>query len=359
MKNLSHQDIQALLSALEVLHAEVDPLTLPERTLQAVFSLVPNEMLVFDGFGTDNNYSGYLWYSPPGTVTEEKVQTLTELIHEHPSYQDNIVNRIQKTTKISQYIPLSKFHQTALYNEFYRHIGGESQMTTTLSVSSELFITCSLHRAKRDFTDRDLEVLKILSPHLVSAFRHAQFIHRLEFERGQLETALEATRHGIITVDMDLNIQSQNPTAIKLLHKYFHPPSSNLPDELLRYVRHHRNIFLAPEIFLPPAPLEVGQSGSKLKIRLTFQSQSNTIVLLLEEIKEAAPADLIGLGLTRREAEILFLIAKGKADADIAALCYISLRTVHKHRENIFRKLGVETRTAAMLRTIEFFEKVF
>ena len=48
-----------------------------------------------------------------------------------------------------------------------------------------------------------------------------------------------------------------------------------------------------------------------------------------------------------RGAEILFWMSEGKTDAVIAQLGGISIRTVHKHRENIFIKLGVETRTAA------------
>jgi DNA-binding CsgD family transcriptional regulator len=58
-------------------------------------------------------------------------------------------------------------------------------------------------------------------------------------------------------------------------------------------------------------------------------------------------------GLTRREAEILFWIMQGKTDPVIADICRISLRTVHKHVENIYIKMGVETRTAAMLKALE------
>ena len=353
MTHLSNNDLQSLLSAVELLHSEIDPLTLPERTLQSVFSLVPNEMIAFDGFGTDGNYSRSLWYSPSGTVSDERIQILADLLHEHPFYQNVLSNRAQRTVRVSEYIPLEKFHRTALYNEFYRFIGGDSQMCASLVVSPELYVTCSLHRVKKDFTDREWKMVDLLAPHLVAAFRNAQFIHKLEVEREQLETAIEATGHGIVTLDLDLNIQNRNPTAIKLLHKYFQPPLDNLPEELFRYIKHHRHTFSCSEFYLPPVTLEIKQSDSKLKIRLTFQSQSQTIVLLLEEIREVSPADLIVLGITRREAEILFWIAKGKADGDIAFLCSISLRTVHKHRENIFTKLGVETRTAAMLKALE------
>ena len=46
-------------------------------------------------------------------------------------------------------------------------------------------------------------------------------------------------------------------------------------------------------------------------------------------------------------------MSKGKTDAEIALLCEISPRTVEKHAEHLFIKLGVETRTAAVVAAIE------
>jgi DNA-binding CsgD family transcriptional regulator len=54
--------------------------------------------------------------------------------------------------------------------------------------------------------------------------------------------------------------------------------------------------------------------------------------------------------LTMRETEVMRWLSFGKTDADIAALLSISPRTVNKHLEHIYQKLGVETRTAAVMR---------
>ncbi|SFL87931.1 helix-turn-helix transcriptional regulator [Variovorax sp. OV329] len=56
--------------------------------------------------------------------------------------------------------------------------------------------------------------------------------------------------------------------------------------------------------------------------------------------------------LTPREREVLRWLAAGKTDADIAWLLGISVRTVHKHLEHMYVKLGVETRTAAVMRAL-------
>jgi DNA-binding CsgD family transcriptional regulator len=64
------------------------------------------------------------------------------------------------------------------------------------------------------------------------------------------------------------------------------------------------------------------------------------------------PTDISPAGLTQREAEVMHWLACGKTDAEIAALLSISPRTVQKHLEHIYVKLGVETRTAAVMRAL-------
>lgn len=56
---------------------------------------------------------------------------------------------------------------------------------------------------------------------------------------------------------------------------------------------------------------------------------------------------LRGLGLTPRECEVIFWIAQGKRDAEIAVILGASAKTVSKHVEHILEKLGAETRLAA------------
>lgn len=58
-------------------------------------------------------------------------------------------------------------------------------------------------------------------------------------------------------------------------------------------------------------------------------------------------------GLSRREAEVLRELARGGTNEDIAQALGISLSTVKTRLENVFRRLGVATRTAAALRATE------
>lgn len=56
--------------------------------------------------------------------------------------------------------------------------------------------------------------------------------------------------------------------------------------------------------------------------------------------------------LTPREREVIAWLARGKTDRDIAAILGCSHRTVQKHLQRAYEKLGVETRTAAVMRAL-------
>jgi DNA-binding NarL/FixJ family response regulator len=61
----------------------------------------------------------------------------------------------------------------------------------------------------------------------------------------------------------------------------------------------------------------------------------------------AEPSQLEKLGLTPREAEVLFWVAQGKTNPEVAIITGVQLTTVKKHLESVFLKLGVDNRTAA------------
>lgn len=58
-------------------------------------------------------------------------------------------------------------------------------------------------------------------------------------------------------------------------------------------------------------------------------------------------------GLTRREVDVLRLVAQGDSNRSIAKKLYISEKTVKNHLTNIFQKLGVEDRTQAAIHAVK------
>ncbi len=74
----------------------------------------------------------------------------------------------------------------------------------------------------------------------------------------------------------------------------------------------------------------------------------NYLVKLTGEIQEAQAKTLKEkLGVTKREASVLYWLSKGKSNWDIATILSISPRTINKHLEQIYKKLEVDNRTAA------------
>jgi DNA-binding response OmpR family regulator len=104
-----------------------------------------------------------------------------------------------------------------------------------------------------------------------------------------------------------------------------------------------------------------GQAGSKAatmtalpgneQLRLQYMGRLGTNEFLLRLAKDSGtetPAEFSSeLGLTTREGEVLSWLSKGKTNRDIAQILGLSPRTVDKHLEQIYSKLGVENRTAA------------
>jgi DNA-binding NarL/FixJ family response regulator len=71
-------------------------------------------------------------------------------------------------------------------------------------------------------------------------------------------------------------------------------------------------------------------------------------LLLLDELRFSPdPQRVRELGLTAREADIVMLAARGLADAQIANELFVSVRTVSKHLQHAYEKLGVHTRADA------------
>jgi DNA-binding CsgD family transcriptional regulator len=73
----------------------------------------------------------------------------------------------------------------------------------------------------------------------------------------------------------------------------------------------------------------------------------NMLLFFEEETRGVELSELQQLGLTVREAEVLKWVTLGKSNGDIALLLDAREKTIKKHIERIFQKLGVESRLAA------------
>jgi len=101
---------------------------------------------------------------------------------------------------------------------------------------------------------------------------------------------------------------------------------------------------------LPNAPITSAASPvTRLVISFIQHVSSTEMLLKLSEFNALSKEEQLQqqLGLTRRESQVLFWISTGKTNWEAAQILGMSPRTVNKHLELIFPKLGVQNRTAA------------
>lgn len=94
-------------------------------------------------------------------------------------------------------------------------------------------------------------------------------------------------------------------------------------------------------------PVVPDELVARLQAHLRVAREMNAAMRARGE--DAAPAAaLLPNPLTQREMDVLEWVARGKTNRDVAEILGMSPRTVNKHLEHIYEKLGVETRTAAV-----------
>jgi DNA-binding NarL/FixJ family response regulator len=160
--------------------------------------------------------------------------------------------------------------------------------------------------------------------------------------------ALDVSGRYLLAVNSAGKIMWATPQAQKLLSDTLSPDSDDdvvLPDPIPQWLDQARK----------------GKPGSKAAIvaalpgdeqlRLQYMGKLGANEFLLRLARDSGtetPAEFSSeLGLTTREGEVLSWLSKGKTNRDIAQILGLSPRTVDKHLEQIYSKLGVENRTAA------------
>jgi DNA-binding NarL/FixJ family response regulator len=96
-----------------------------------------------------------------------------------------------------------------------------------------------------------------------------------------------------------------------------------------------------------------------LELVLVTRYRENEVLIRLNELNPRKHVERLAasLGLTMREAEVLLWGSYGKSSGDISDVLEISPRTVQKHLEHVYEKLGVETRSAAVAIAIRVMEQ--
>lgn len=229
--------------------------------------------------------------------------------------------------KISDFLTRRELHRTEMYDLMLRPYGLQDSLVLRLHIPPYgLHKVFGFDRGGRGFSARDRAVLELLHPHLVR-------LRRASEARRRLREALalhESTRAAIVILEADDRVGFASSAARELLERYFGEKGVRLPDSVASWLRERRRA-TAEE------PLRIDAGDRSLVVDLVGGA------LLLDE-RQWMPR------LTPREREILDLVAEGKTNAEIAERLWVSPGTVRKHLDNIYGKLGVHTRTAAVTR---------
>jgi DNA-binding CsgD family transcriptional regulator len=226
-------------------------------------------------------------------------------------------------------------------------------MVVGLSADRKLSVIFTVSRKSPDFTERDRLVLSLFRPHVIAAMRSVKELCRLKTERGLLEKGIEAEGQGAVLIDREGTILGITPQARELMKRYLDASPSegdHIAGELLAWFMKET---ASPPDRIERPPFVMEKAESCLSITLVRDAVSGDSILLMGERKAADLLDPAKRhGLTCREAEALQWLAKGKTNLEIGLILGISPKTVEKHLEHTYAKLGVENRGGAIAMVI-------
>ncbi|MFD1383098.1 response regulator [Rhodanobacter aciditrophus] len=157
------------------------------------------------------------------------------------------------------------------------------------------------------------------------------------------QSALDSMGQYLMTFNGQGDVAWATPQAYALMAKARITPEwreSELASQVRTWLNHR-----------PEAGHSLTLQGLEYPIALKFMgfTEQSEALVKLEDGDKLAGADLLKskLTLTERESQVLYWIANGKTNREIGEILEMSPRTVNKHLEQVFPKLGVENRTAA------------
>lgn len=262
----------------------------------------------------------------PGDEHVESPVSYWDIAAEHPVCWRRNAGDF-RALKLSDFVTQKQLRKSRVYALWFRPTGVDHELN--VAIPSPLWHTKTFlfdRGPGADFTARDRRVLDLLQPHLGRLWAAARTRRQLRAAIEGLESASEQDTRAVLLLSPGGVIELASPAAARMLRDYFGEVDH---DEA------------------PPVLLDWLESGSPTLVRrqgeqcLTITRSGTT--LLLEESRDE-------LGLTARESQVLSWVARGKTNPEVAEILWVSPTTVRKHLENVYAKLGVHTRTAAVTR---------
>lgn len=294
------------------------------------------------------------WVGTPAALAAAADRQAFELnMHQHPALDAFIRTRDEGALTLSDFVTAKRFHARELYQDFYRPLAIEHQLIVQWQPDQGRVLSISLFRSRRDFSERDRQLLGLLRPYFALGQRSLRARLQTQAFVSALEHTSDHRSHAVVLMRRSGAIELHAGASERWLASFFgHEYTNELPDDLQRWVSDQRRRFEDGQLEPPAADTlyKEGDAG-RLEVRFvraTTPGQPDALLLSLNTRATFSDDRLRALGLSAREAQVLELVARGATDATIGAELSIQTDTVKKHLQRIYHKLDVHSRSAAV-----------
>jgi DNA-binding CsgD family transcriptional regulator len=247
------------------------------------------------------------------------------------------------------------FQRTGLYTKLYRFLGIEHQLLMLVASPDARWRVLALNRRETEFIEEERMALESLWPHITLAQRKLGREGRAH--RPALPAGARDDASGVMVIRSTGAVTLCSEMARIWLAEFFDAVfvarGIELPAPLLEWAKSRMGEETEGKMLrvVRRDPFVLARGDHCLTADLIVDHGKDSHLVRLEKIAlNAPPASLAALGITPREAEVLCWVAQGKTNREIGMILGSSARTVQKHLEHVFQKIGVESRTAAILK---------
>lgn len=257
--------------------------------------------------------------------------------HQSPLIQWHLRTRDPRAQRMSDVSDQAAFRATDLYREVFVPLGVEHQMAVTLPAPPTLLIGLTV-ATTRDYSEAERKMLDLARPHLIQARANAASRQRVRAILAAVEQGLDESGEAIVVVDERERVEFATrggQEVLGMLAPGSGPSATALPAELRGLDADGASV---AEVATPEGTLAVRRITTAGLAVYVFERRGGMV----------SQAVLERLGLSPREAQVLQQLMGGASTRATAEHLGISSRTVHKHAEHLYAKLGVHDRIAAV-----------
>jgi len=301
-------------------------------------------------------------HGPVAELMRERLELVNELAPTHPAMAHiDFSNPGELGVAVSDHLGPDEYREC----EFNRRI--KTEFPTEDAIFGRLTSTCARRtvlmacREKGTFTTRERQLFDVI---LYTARAVLERIASGSLERQVVQYLLSSKSDApncFFLLQQNGEVVPLNHDAVQLAERWWgeDQPMLALDEEVRRRLWNELDAAWDDPITGHFKRVRIDLGGGPMTLFVVVKIDGS-MVMVLPLRRQGKDSDLDSPGeeqlaavLTRRQREIMEWIAEGKTSAEVAIILDISPRTVEKHLEAVFHRLGVENRIAAVRRFLD------